>query len=107
MKREEQSIREANLRYPDSPERGYGTGDYEPFEDLSNERECFVEGVLWADEHPKEGMVDIEKVKDWLFENFSEWTRDGDYDYGKPYLESRFDTLEEMIDDFDKKMEVE
>lgn len=86
MNREEQSIREANLRYPDSPERGYGTGDYEPFE------------------HPKEGMVNIEKVKDWLFENFSEWTRDGDYDYGKPYLESRFDTLEDMIDDFDKTM---
>ena len=51
--------------------------------------------------------VEIEKVKEWLFENFSEWTRDDDYDYGKPYLVSRFDTLEEMIDDFDKTMGIE
>lgn len=55
----------------------------------------------------EEKMISAEKVKDWLFENFSEWTSDSDYDYGKPYLVSRFDTLEEMIDDFDKKMEIE
>lgn len=59
------------------------------------------------EEYIEEKMISAEKVKDWLFENFSEWTSDSDYDYGKPYLVSRFDTLEEMVNDFDKKMEVE
>lgn len=107
MDREIQIINEAESRYVDCPERGFGTGDYEPAEDHSLEREVFIDAVLWADEHPKEGMVDIDKVKEWLFENFSEWTSDGDYDYGKPYLVSRFDTLEDMINDFDKTMGIE
>lgn len=47
----------------------------------------------------------IEKVKQWLFDNFYEMERDGDYDYGQPYIECVFDTLAEMMDDFDKTME--
>ena len=48
--------------------------------------------------------VDIEKVKDWLYDNFRDYTRSSDYgDYTT--LEADFETFEEMMDDFDKKME--
>ena len=30
---------------------------------------AFKEGAKWADEHPKEGMVSIDKVCDWLVVN--------------------------------------
>lgn len=30
-------------------------------------------------------MVDIDKVKDWIFETFYESAYDGDYNYGQPY----------------------
>ena len=47
----------------------------------------------------------IEKVKQWLIDSFYEMERDGDYDYGQPYIECVFDTFEEMMNDFDKTME--
>ena len=48
--------------------------------------------------------VDIEKVKDWLHDNFYEATHSSDYgDYTT--LEVDFETFEEMMDDFNKKME--
>jgi len=49
-------------------------------------------------------MIDIEKVEDWLYDNFFDITHDSDYgDYTT--LEATFDTFAEMIDDFNKKME--
>jgi hypothetical protein len=50
-------------------------------------------------------MIDIEKVKDWLYDNFFDITNDSDYgDYTT--LEASFETFNEMMDDFNKKMEV-
>ena len=49
-------------------------------------------------------MVDIEKVKDWLYDKFYDYTHSSDYrDYTT--LEADFETFEEMMDDFNKKME--
>lgn len=53
----------------------------------------------------EEKMVSVDKVKDWLFDNFSEWERDGDYNYGQPYMECAFDTFKEMLESFDKLIE--
>ena len=50
----------------------------------------------------EEKMVSVDKVKDWLYINFTETYRDGDYDYGKPYIISSFDTLTEMFDSFNE-----
>ena len=47
----------------------------------------------------------IEKFENWLWKNFTESQRTGDYDYGKPYISSNFDTYEEMMEDFHKTME--
>ena len=49
-------------------------------------------------------MIDIEKVKNWLYDNFYDFTRSSDYgDYTT--LGVNFDNFEEMMADFDKKME--
>lgn len=38
----------------------------------------FIRGAKWADEHPKEGLWDKEKVTQWLKENFEHYA----YNYG-------------------------
>lgn len=48
-------------------------------------------------------MIDIEKVKDWLYDKFYDYTHISDYgDYTT--LEADFETFAEMMDDFNKKM---
>lgn len=50
-------------------------------------------------------MIDIEKVKTWLSDNFYTSVHNGDYgDYTT--LGVNFDNFEEMMADFNKKMEV-
>lgn len=39
-------------------------GFYDPIADAREE--SFIEGAEWADEYPKEGMVDLEKVCRWI-----------------------------------------
>lgn len=54
--------------------------------------------------HDGEIKTIIEKVKDWLYDNFRDYTHSSDYgDYIT--LEADFETFEEMMDDFNKKME--
>lgn len=55
------------------------------------------------EETPK--MVDIEKVKDWIFDTFYEDEHDGDYDYGQPYIVCTLDTMEQLLKNFEKTME--
>lgn len=50
-------------------------------------------------------MVDIDKVKDWIFETFHERAYDGDYNYGQPYIECTLDTMTQLLGDFEKTME--
>lgn len=49
MTRREEIEQQAINSYPDCPERGFGTGDYEYPEFHDNEREAFIEGAKWAD----------------------------------------------------------
>ena len=64
MTREEEILRKAMNSYPDCPERGFGTGDYEYPEFHDDEREAFIEGAKWADE------TIIEKACEWLMKYF-------------------------------------
>ena len=61
---------------------------------------AFIAGAKWADEHPKEGMVSIDKACAWLNDTM-DYLDCGDYDRLTHYA----DTIEEMIDDFRKAME--
>ena len=63
MTRKEEITRESWKRYPNSPERNFGTGDYEYPEYHDAEREAFEAGAEWADK------TMIEKAIQWLFEN--------------------------------------
>jgi hypothetical protein len=52
----------------------------------------FIDGAKWADEHPREGLVDIEKVCEW-------WSEVPDDTYG-------FNPCRIYMDDFRKAMGV-
>lgn len=43
------------------------------FYQLTNSIEKFIEGAKWADQHPKEGLVDIEDVCKWLSNNINKY----------------------------------
>lgn len=71
---------------------------------------------LWSDdmfeglaiEDPQEKMVSLDKVEEWLYKNFYEsynLNNCGKYELDKPYIESLFDTINEMFEDFRKSME--
>ena len=57
--------------------------------------DSFIEGANWSDEHPKEGMISIEKVKEFLgsvdLNFYREW-------------EDKFNT-DELIIDLEKYLE--
>ena len=46
-----------------------GAFDAFPNEGWERQRVSFVQGALWADEHPRKGLVDIERACEWLKEN--------------------------------------
>ena len=71
--------------YPDCPERGFGTGDYEYPEFHDDEREAFIEGAQWADK------TMIEKATQWLFENV--------YDYLNPEDQERVESFRKYLEE--------
>ena len=51
-------------------------------------------------------MVSIDKVKEWIFDTFFEDEHDGDYDYGQPYIVCTLDTMEQLLENFEKTMKI-
>lgn len=64
-------------------------GFYDPHADA--QERSFIEGAEWADEHPKEGLVDINKACKYLESKIRMYTS--------------FDDTCEFIDNFRKAME--
>lgn len=65
--------------------------------DLNTNRDTFIDGAKWADEHPRKGLVDIDKACEWL--NYV--LRNGCFvnnDVGEREIKA-------VIEDFKKKME--
>ena len=60
---------------------------------------AYIAAAKWADE------THHEKCMDWLFDNFYEDERDGDYDYGQPYIVCTLDTMGQLLENFEKTME--
>ena len=54
----------------------YGWGD----RDI--QQQCFKAGVEWADQHPRKGLVDIEKVCKFINENVREYHKSGVFHIG-------------------------
>ena len=70
----------------------YGWGD----RDI--QQQCFKAGVEWADQHPRKGLVDIEKVCDFIEENIDNYLYIN-RDWNAPQIKSNF------IEDLRKAME--
>ena len=68
MTRREEITRESWKRYPNSPERNFGTGDYEYPEYHDAEREAFEKGAYWADKT----MLDkaCEQMKEQVYQEY-------------------------------------
>ena len=85
MTRREEITRESWKRYPNSPERNFGTGDYEYPEYHDAEREAFEKGAYWADK------TMIEKATQWLFEHV--------YDYLNPEDQERVESFRKYLEE--------
>ena len=76
-------------------------GNNASIRDMNSYRDGYIHGMT----EKLEGMVPVDKVWEWLYDNFSTSERDGDYDYGQEYVSCAFDNVSEMYDDFMKTME--
>lgn len=96
---------EAQIRYPDVPERGFGTGDYEYPEDHSIEREVFAEACDWV------LSIVLDRTAEWLGEHMdTDYTGEcdenevpycGDY---LNYLMKRQSMIEAMLEDYKRNL---
>lgn len=80
-------------------------GEYILKEDNSGmhwNEECFEKRV---DNTPAK-MVSVERIEKWLYDNFCDYDRECDYGYYIEF-ESKFDSVDEMIDSFHKLVEEE
>ena len=64
MDREQERQQAAIQAYPENI--SYSTVIEQMVDYNRKYRQLWLEGAEWADEHPREGLVDIEKVKDFL-----------------------------------------
>ena len=68
--------------------------------------DAFKEGAKWADNNPKEGLVSIAKVCEWLKNNVYEYTSVVNHDTEETNVEltTDFESFDEFIDAFSKAM---
>lgn len=71
---------------------------YEKDRELCSSYQSFVLGAVWADEHPCQGLVDINNVCDYLDRLLY-------YDEHDGMLKCNFTSFDEFIEDFRKAME--
>lgn len=82
MNRQEQIVSYANSF------KGIGVENEELKETI---RMAVIDGALWADEHPNEGLVNIDKVCEWL--------------YQRQAVDLEVSDIEKFINDFKNEME--
>lgn len=79
----------------------------------SLEANSIIEGIEWADEHPKEGLISIDKACEWLEDNLFDHAQDEEeveieWD---PSITTNlivcdyFNSIDDCINDFRKTME--
>lgn len=68
-----------------------------------HDKEIFTIGAEWADEHPKEGFIDINKIYEWFYTYFYVHPHDChvvQYDSDEP-----FEDIDDFVEQFKKAME--
>ena len=63
----------------------------------------FREGAKWADEHPKEGLVDIDKVVEWFYTYF--YVHPHDCHVVQYDSDEAFEDMDGFVEQFKKAME--
>lgn len=61
----------------------------------SLESDSIMEGIVWADEHPKDGLVSIDEVCEWLKNNTWVLYKKNEYEV----------EINNLLNDFRKEME--
>lgn len=51
----------------------YANDDYESYAAQEDIAHACIDAINWADEHPRKGLVDIDKVCEWLKDNLPNW----------------------------------
>lgn len=93
-------IEQASVEYQMSTNpRAIGGAAFEDLIYRANINPDFINGANWADEHPRKGLVDIEKVCKWMNESLVI------EDSKKWYVNNKITLKERMIEDFRKAME--
>lgn len=79
MTREEERLK-ASVAYNEQHGKLNVIGGYAILSDEErlyfNQNPAFIAGVEWADAHPRKGLVDIDKVCDWM-KNYRQESSDG------------------------------
>jgi len=83
----------------DYSKQNYKGDSYEAYAEKEDIAKACIDSINWADQHPRKGLVDIEKACKWIEENIYDYYTTGD---GGDEFEEYFD---QMIDDFRKAME--
>lgn len=65
-------------------------------------KEFFIDGAHWADNHPNKGLVDINSVCGWLIGNTYKYLIDNTHFRGTGDID-----MDKLIQDFRKALEVE
>ena len=65
MTREEQIKKQLGIYTDDASNYTEWSDGWEDSNDIKLIEKAFINGVKWADSHPKEGLVSIDKVCDW------------------------------------------
>ncbi|MBR5297443.1 MAG: hypothetical protein IKU29_06220 [Parabacteroides sp.] len=72
----------------------------------SLEANSILEGIEWADEHPKEGLVSIDKVYEYLNKNiFQSYTYNAGNKIGYLKVNNKFVSKDSFFENFHKSME--
>lgn len=93
MKREEEIKKQADIYTDDASNYAEWSDDggWSDSNDIELIEKAFIEGAKWADEHPKEGLVSIDKACEYLESAI------------RPYM--GYGTTSDFVDTFRKVME--
>ena len=66
----------------------------------------FIKGAEWSDEYPKEGMVDINEIGDWLIKNKDAFVTDHGFEMVRCvyHMKKSFDAYMQAKRDMTKKV---
>lgn len=71
----------------------------------SLEANSIIEGIEWADEHPKQGLISINKACEWLKDELFEDVAEPNPYYYSDVKSKTYNFLENFIEGFRKAME--